>query len=104
MWQFRRRPDNFNSGGPGSALYRTKDGGETWEKLTNGLPEGSLGQAVRQLLPCLAAVLRAIERAARTAGVEVVGPPPELPHTGLEDVRIAGILADVRAAGVLVDV
>ncbi len=30
MWQFRRSPSFFDSGGPGSALYRSTDGGETW--------------------------------------------------------------------------
>lgn len=49
MWDFRRRPWHFRSGGPGSGLYRSKDGGDTWERLTdpaleNGLPAGPLGR------------------------------------------------------------
>ncbi|UCE21404.1 MAG: hypothetical protein JSV46_04045, partial [Candidatus Aminicenantes bacterium] len=39
-YQRRRRGWGFNGGGPGSGLYKTTDGGETWMKLTNGLPEG----------------------------------------------------------------
>ncbi len=46
MWEFRRWPWFFKSGGPGSGLYMTWDGGETWEQLTSddGLPEGELGR------------------------------------------------------------
>jgi photosystem II stability/assembly factor-like uncharacterized protein len=46
MWQHRRQPWTFNSGGPGSGLHVTIDGGETWTKITNkeGLPEGELGR------------------------------------------------------------
>src|SRR5215831_934881 len=44
MWQFRRRPYDFTSGGPGSGLFRSNDGGATWKKLTKGLPEGDLGR------------------------------------------------------------
>ena len=44
MWQFRRYPDFFTSGGPGSALYRSTDGGESWTELTDGLPDGEKGR------------------------------------------------------------
>ena len=46
MWQFRRWPWHFKSGGPGSGLYSTWDGGRTWKKATpeDGLPEGELGR------------------------------------------------------------
>jgi photosystem II stability/assembly factor-like uncharacterized protein len=46
MWQYRRWPWFFESGGPGSGLYLTVDGGETWRKSTpkDGLPEGELGR------------------------------------------------------------
>jgi len=44
MWQARRSPWNMVSGGPGSGLYKTVDGGNTWVKLTKGLPEGTLGK------------------------------------------------------------
>ena len=33
MWQFRRKPWSFSSGGPGSGLYKSTDGGTTWKKL-----------------------------------------------------------------------
>lgn len=40
MWQVEMKTWNLNSGGPGSGIYRTKDGGKTWEPLRNGLPGG----------------------------------------------------------------
>ncbi|MDN3203560.1 WD40/YVTN/BNR-like repeat-containing protein [Algoriphagus sediminis] len=46
MWQHRRYPDFFESGGPSSGLYVTHDGGENWKRLddSNGLPKGELGR------------------------------------------------------------
>ncbi len=45
LWQAVRQPWNFSSGGPGSGLYRSTDGGVTWSKLAgNGLPSGILGR------------------------------------------------------------
>jgi len=46
MWEHRRYPWFFVSGGPGSGIYVSRDGGETWTRLTekNGLPAGELGR------------------------------------------------------------
>ncbi|MEZ5471273.1 MAG: hypothetical protein R3E90_05785 [Marinicella sp.] len=44
MWEFRRYPDYFTSGGEGSGLYRSIDGGDSWQELTNGLPESEKGR------------------------------------------------------------
>ena len=45
LWQARRQPWFFSSGGPGSGLYRSEDNGMTWKQLTgNGLPDGILGR------------------------------------------------------------
>jgi len=45
LWQVRRQPWYFNSGGPGGGLYRSTDGGLTWNHLEgHGLPEGNLGR------------------------------------------------------------
>jgi len=46
MWEHRRWPWFFKSGGPGSGLFVTVDGGETWQKRTDkdGLPKGELGR------------------------------------------------------------
>ncbi len=45
-WQFRRTPWTFRSGGPGSGLWQSDDGGETWQRLEkeDGLPAGELGR------------------------------------------------------------
>ncbi len=44
-YQRRRTPFGYNGGGPGSALWKTTNGGETWTKLTQGLPtEGDIGR------------------------------------------------------------
>ena len=44
MYQRRRRAWGFNGGGPGSGIYRTTDGGNSWKELTNGLPAGDKGR------------------------------------------------------------
>jgi photosystem II stability/assembly factor-like uncharacterized protein len=49
MYQRRRRPWGFHGGGPGSGLYKSVDGGESWTKLTNagldnGLATGDIGR------------------------------------------------------------
>ena len=38
MYQRRRTVFGFNGSGPGSALYKTNDGGDTWTKITRGMP------------------------------------------------------------------
>ncbi len=46
MWEYGRKPWTFNSGGEGSGIYITYDGGDHWKKLgaENGLPAGTLGR------------------------------------------------------------
>jgi len=46
MWEHKRDPWFFNSGGSGSGLHITHDAGKTWKKLTDedGLPKGDLGR------------------------------------------------------------
>lgn len=39
MWTFRRKPWRFDDGGKETAIYRTMDGGETWKKIMEGLPD-----------------------------------------------------------------
>ncbi len=46
LWEHKRDPWFFKSGGEGSAIHITHDGGKTWEKRTDtdGLPKGNLGR------------------------------------------------------------
>lgn len=44
MWTFRRRPWHFRDGGGATALYRSMDGGASWERLTKGLPKGPMAR------------------------------------------------------------
>ena len=44
FWEFRRTAWSFNSGGNNSALYKTIDGGKTWNKIHTGFPKGQLGR------------------------------------------------------------
>src|SRR5215470_5440072 len=44
MWDVRREPHNFRSGGPGSGLFKSSDAGATWHELRKGLPTGDLGR------------------------------------------------------------
>jgi photosystem II stability/assembly factor-like uncharacterized protein len=54
MWQLEIRPWNENSGGPGSGIYVSHDGGGTWTKLAgNGLPPAGarIGKVAVQIAP-----------------------------------------------------
>ena len=44
MYQRQRRTWGFNGGGPGSGVYKTTDGGDSWRELTDGLPAGDKGR------------------------------------------------------------
>ena len=44
MWEFRRTAWSFTSGGGNSALYKSTDGGDSWNKIHTGFPEGDLGR------------------------------------------------------------
>jgi len=52
MWQTRRTPWGMTSGGPGSGLYVSRDGGDNWKKLTGeGLPDGIWGRVGVRVAP-----------------------------------------------------
>lgn len=44
FWQRLRQPWRFDSGGPNGGIFKTTDGGQSWTKLSKGLPEGDLGR------------------------------------------------------------
>ena len=43
-WQRHRTVAGYLGGGPGSGLHKSTDGGETWTKLTTGIPKSNLGK------------------------------------------------------------
>ena len=53
LWEHKREPWFFNSGGAGSGIHITYDGGENWKKITveDGLPEGDLGRIGLAIAP-----------------------------------------------------
>lgn len=69
-WQRHRNVAAYMGGGPGTAIYRSDDGGETWQKLSKGLPTGNLakvGLAISPQQPDI--VYAAIEQNHRKGGV-----------------------------------
>ena len=52
MWEFRRKPYEFNSGGNTSGLYKSVDGGKTWKEITKGLPPKPFGRIAMTLAAC----------------------------------------------------
>jgi len=55
MWEHRREPWFFNSGGPASGIYISHDGGETWDRKTSehGLPKGDMGRIGLAIAPSM---------------------------------------------------
>ncbi|HEU5422974.1 MAG TPA: glycosyl hydrolase [Nitrolancea sp.] len=46
LWEAQRHPHTLISGGPDSGLYKSSDGGDTWQEISHnkGLPQGVLGK------------------------------------------------------------
>ena len=61
--QRRRHEWTYISGGPESAIYKSTDGGNTWNKLSNGLPSGDVGRIGLAVSPVNPDVLYAIVEA-----------------------------------------
>jgi len=57
FWEFRRTAYSFNSGGNNSALYKTTDGGKSWDKIHNGFPTGKLGRIAIAAAPSNPSIL-----------------------------------------------
>lgn len=65
-WEFRRYPYAFNSGGTGSGLHKSMDGGKTWKELVNGLPAKPFGRIAFALAPSSPQNMIAIVESAAT--------------------------------------
>ncbi len=44
FWDLQRQPWYIRSGGPGSSIWKSTDGGDTWKKLSKGLPQSMMGK------------------------------------------------------------
>ncbi len=68
MWQYGRHPWFFNSGGKGSGLHITVDGGKTWKQLSkdDGMPEGNLGRIGLAIAPSNSSIVYAMIEAEKT--------------------------------------
>ncbi len=60
MWEFRRTAWSFSSGGENSALYKSTDGGKTWNKIHNGFPQGKFGRIAVAVAPSDSKILYAV--------------------------------------------
>lgn len=65
MWEYGRKPWTFNSGGPGSGLHITYDGGNTWKRVSaeDGLPKGELGRIGLAIAPSKSNIVYALVEA-----------------------------------------
>ncbi len=69
-WQRHRNVAAYMGGGPGTAIYKSVDGGDNWQKLNKGLPDGSMGKIGLAISPQNPDVLyAAIELNRREGGV-----------------------------------
>ncbi len=68
-WEALRQPWTAVSGGPGSGLFRTTDGGDTWQPLTEGLPEGTKGRIAVAVSPARPGRVFALVEHAEKAGL-----------------------------------
>ncbi|MDH5381165.1 MAG: hypothetical protein OEW75_09950, partial [Cyclobacteriaceae bacterium] len=64
-----RTPWTYNPGGPGSAIYKSVDAGETWKKLEGGLPVGFLGRI----------------------GIDISKSNPNVVYANIENVNVPGM-------------
>mgnify|MGYP001212033983 CR=1 FL=1 len=69
MWEFRREPWFMTPGGPGSGLYASRDGGETWTRYSemDGMPSGELGRIGLSIAPSNPSVVYALVEAETSA-------------------------------------
>ncbi|MEM8507322.1 MAG: glycosyl hydrolase [Bacteroidota bacterium] len=67
-WDRHRTVAAYMGGGPGSGVHRSTDGGESWEKLTEGIPKSNLGKIGLALSPFNPDVVYAAIELDRTTG------------------------------------
>jgi len=68
-----RRPWTFTSGGPDGGIFKSTDGGESWRKLTDGLPSGDTGRIGLAISRSNPSILMALVEARRTGDLAIPG-------------------------------
>lgn len=64
FWEHRRTAWSFSSGGENSALYKSTDGGKSWNKIHNGFPKGKLGRFAIAIAPSNSNILYSVVESA----------------------------------------
>ena len=94
MWDFRRQAWTFRSGGPGSGLFKSTDGGEHWTELTaanaKGLPEKPYGRIALAVAPSKPQVVYAMIESEEQRSLPLRRRRPELDATGRQPVSWCG--------------
>jgi len=90
MYEKERRPWTYSLGGPGSAIYKSVDGGKAWARLGGGLPTGRIGRIGLDVYLKDPNILYAV--------VENVNPRPATPQEVEADKR-RGVEPAPRTAG-----
>jgi len=98
MYQRRRTACCMNGGGPGSGIFKSTDGGETWTKLKGGLPEGALGRIAVDVYRRRPNILYALVEGPAGAGGRGGAGGPSTPRPGSEQAG-SGQVAGGAAAG-----
>ena len=83
-YQVRRTAYSLESGGPGSGLWKTSDGGKTWAEIAgNGFPTGIKGRIGLAIAPSNPDVVYALTEAARPSNDKTYVPEYHAPYSGL---------------------
>src|SRR3954466_9068835 len=70
MYQRQRKAWGFNGGGPGSGIFRSRDGGRPWARLSEGVPQGDKGRIGLDIFQADPRVIFAVvEAAGRESGI-----------------------------------
>ncbi len=68
-----RKPWHFESGGPNGGIFKTTDGGQSWSKMTNGLPQDSTGRIGLAIYKQNPEIVMALVEAPKTDDLSVPG-------------------------------
>jgi len=73
LWERLRRPYIFESGGTNGGIYKSTNGGDSWTKLTNGLPTANIGKVGLTVHRKNPRIISAIVEATRSNDLKVPG-------------------------------